>query len=477
MELKRLDKYRCHIERDEAMRVGARVYVSDRLTLEQGALEQLRNAACLDVAHKVLATPDIHLGYGVPIGAVLALQDAIMPAAVGYDINCGMRLLSTGLSRKDCDVDRLAHSIARDVPLGEGKSNLTLTGDMLDAVLERGLGAVEYLAEHCGHKVWEAYDQRQLAADRKAVERGGMLKGEPRSVPYSGRLKGGDQLGTLGGGNHFIEIQVVDQVLDAELAADFGLALGEITVMIHSGSRRLGYEVADEYMRFAADTRGAEGGARQLAYLHKNEKGFERYTGAMNAAGNFAYLNRHIMMLLVRRCFRREFGNLEMPLIYDVSHNMAQYEDHKDGRFWVHRKGATRAFGPRRMEGTGFRQTGQPVIIPGSMGTGSYLLVGVDGSDEALASVNHGAGRTMSRTAAVGKRNRRNGKVIRPGLISDDDFKRSMKDVTLIAANKSAVKEEAPAAYKDIDEVIKVVAGAGLAKPVVRLRPLAVLKG
>ncbi|MBN1437188.1 MAG: RtcB family protein [Sedimentisphaerales bacterium] len=477
MQLKRLDKYRCLIEPDPAMRVPACVYVSDRLKVEPDALRQLRDAACLEPARQVLATPDIHVGFGVPIGAVVALQDAIMPAAVGYDINCGMRLLTTPLKRKDCDVDRLAHSIARDIPLGEGKSNLTLTGDDLDAVLTNGLDALPALAEHNAHRAWQAYDPQQWTIDRKAVERNGALPGEASSVPFKAREKGGAQLGTLGGGNHFIEIQIVDKVLDEPLARTFGLEIGNITVMIHSGSRRLGYEVADEYMRLAADTRDAQGPARQLAYLNKNEKGFARYVGAMNAAGNFAYVNRHIMMLLVRRCFRHEFPHLEMPLIYDVSHNMAQFEQHSQGSFWVHRKGATRAFGPKRMAGTPFAAIGQPVIIPGSMGTGSYLLIGDDGSEEALASVNHGAGRTMSRSAAVGKRNRRTGKVIRPAAITDDEFKRSMKDVTLIAADKFAVKEEAPAAYKDIDQVIDVVAGAGLARPVVRLKPLAVLKG
>ena len=459
------------------MRLPAVIYTSARLPLEAGAVAQLRDAACLPVARRVLATPDIHQGYGVPIGSVLALQDAIMPAAVGYDINCGMRLLRTDLGRNDCDVERLARSIARDVPLGEGKGNMPLSRGQLDAVLSDGLESVRLLREKVDHRAWEGYDRDEFSADTAAVEKGGRLAGKAECVPDQGKLKGGNQLGTLGGGNHFIEIQEVEKVFDEELARRFGLKAGTIAVMIHSGSRRIGYEIAGEYMRRAAAERKATGHAGQLAYLSADRKAFEQYVGAMHAAGNFAYVNRHIMTLLVRRCFRHELGPIAMPLVYDVSHNMAQLEDHAEGTLWVHRKGATRAFGPRRMVGTPFADCGQPVIIPGSMGTGSYLLTGSDESEQAMCSVNHGAGRTMSRTAAVGKRNRKTGKVIRPPEITDDQFKRSIRGITLIAANKAAAKEEAPAAYKDIDEVIAVVVGAKLARAVVRLRPLAVLKG
>ena len=439
-------------------------------------MAQLRDAACLGAARKVLATPDIHQGYGVPIGCVMALEDAIMPAAVGYDINCGMRLLSTDLTVEGFDAKAIAQSIARDIPLGEGKANMHLGDSELEAVLSEGVGAIKVLAERIDHRAWEAYDEEQLAQDIATIEMGGQLRGITRFVPDHARQKGAHQLGTLGGGNHFIEIQAVQEVFDDALAERFGLGRGQITVMIHSGSRRMGYQIADEYMRQAAAITGARGGQRQLAYLTSEVGAFEAYIGAMRAAGNFAYVNRHIMMLLARRCFRRMFGPMEMPLIYDVSHNLAQLEDHMGGQVWVHRKGATRAFGPRRMAGGRFGDTGQPVIIPGSMGTGSYLLVGCDESEEALCSVNHGAGRTMSRTAAAGKRTRR-GKVIRPAAISDEEFRRSMQGVTLIAQDKSAIKEEAPGAYKDIHEVINVVWGARLARPVVCLRPLAVLKG
>jgi len=459
------------------MRVSATIYTSDKLPLEDTAVAQLRDAACLPPARKVLATPDIHQGYGVPIGAVVGLQDAILPAAVGYDINCGMRLIGTELSRRDIDADALAHSIARDVPLGQGHDNVHLNDRQLEAVLERGLQAVPLLAESVSHRAWEGYDPDEFAQDLQHVERQGRLPGLLAAVPDHARQKGAHQLGTLGGGNHFIEIQMVEVVFDADLARYFNLEPGRIVVMIHSGSRRLGYQIADEYMRRAARRRGASGRQRDLAYLTADESDFDLYVGAMHAAGNFAYVNRQIMTLLVRRCFRRMLGPLPLPLLYDVSHNMAQFEEHLDGWLWVHRKGATRAFGPRRMAGGPFADVGQPVIIPGSMGTASYLLVGADDSEETLCSVNHGAGRTMSRAAALGKVNRRTGQVIRAPAITDDEFKRSMRGITLVAHDKHAVKEEAPAAYKDIDAVIDVVCRCGLARPVARLKPLAVLKG
>ena len=476
VKLTQIDSNRWQIAQDAEMKVGATIYSSKRLGLESSAVEQLRDAACLGAARKVLATPDIHQGYGVPIGCVMALEDAVMPAAVGYDINCGMRLLTTELRRGDFDPDPIARSIARDIPLGEGKSNLPLTRRQLDAVATEGVRAVEGLAGKVEHRAWEAYDAGQLRQDIGAVERSGSLPGKIESVPHKAIEKGAGQLGTLGGGNHFIEIQTVEKVFDDVLAKRFGIAEGLVTVMIHSGSRRFGYEVADEYMRLAASVRNASGRDRQLAYLNVDDRAFDAYIGAMHAAGNFAYVNRQIMTLLVRRCFRRAFGPMELPLVYDVSHNMAQLERHLGGELWIHRKGATRAFGPARMSGA-FADCGQPVIIPGSMGTGSYLLVGCDQSEEALCSVNHGAGRTMSRTAAAGKRSRLSGKVIRPAAISDEEFRDSMSGITLIAGNKSAVKEEAPAAYKDIDAVIEVVVAAKLARPVARLRPLAVLKG
>ncbi|MFA7485848.1 MAG: RtcB family protein, partial [Phycisphaerae bacterium] len=278
-----------------------------------------------------------------------------------------------------------------------------------------------------------------------------------------------------GGGNHFIEIQLVKEVFDNELAKQFGLFENQIVVMIHSGSRRFGYEIADHYMSQAASLPGMGERKKMLSFITTDNKTANNYIKAMSAAANFAYMNRHIMAMLIRRCFNRMFGPTRLNLVYDVAHNIAKYEEHSFGKIWVHRKGATRAFGPERMTGTVFSKTGQPIITPGSMGTSSFLMVGTGNSDESLCSVNHGSGRVMSRTAALGK-NRR-GKSIAPAEITDDQFKQSMKGIKLITNDKRKIKEEAPAAYKDIEEVVRIVAQCGWAKKVVKMTPLAVLKG
>jgi tRNA-splicing ligase RtcB len=259
------------------------------------------------------------------------------------------------------------------------------------------------------------------------------------------------------------------------LAKTFGLSKDQIVVMIHSGSRRFGYEIADEYMNVAARRPENSGRPKMLSYLSTDSRAGEDYIAAMSAAANFAFVNRQIMALLVRRCFNRMFGPTPLPLVYDVTHNMAKLETHGGARLWVHRKGATRAFGPGQMAGSLFAQTGQPIIIPGSMGTASYLLVGTGDSAESLNSVNHGAGRVMIRTAARGKG--RFGRSAGPAMISDEQFRRSMEGIKLIAGDRSKIKEEAPDAYKDIDEVVRIVVECGWAKPVARMVPLAVLKG
>jgi len=228
-------------------------------------------------------------------------------------------------------------------------------------------------------------------------------------------------------------------------------------------------------MNIAAQRPENAGRHKMLSYLPTEDAVGKKYIAAMAAAANFAFTNRHIMALLVRRCFNRMFGPTPLKLVYDVTHNMAKLEDHEGKRLWVHRKGATRAFGPQRMTAGIFAQTGQPIITPGSMGTASFLLVGTGDSEESLSSVNHGAGRVMSRTAARGKSKK--GRVVSPGMISDDQFNRSMKGIKLIAGDKHKIKEEAPDAYKDIDEVVRIVVECGWAKPVARMVPLAVLKG
>ena len=474
-KLVRTDPLRLHMGRCGQMVTDAAIYASEAINLEPEAVRQLCDAASLPPTKKVLATADIHVGFGVPIGAVLGLDKAIMPAAVGYDINCGMRLLHTPFSRSDIDAGKIAASIARDIPLGEGKSNLPLDKSGIEAVISKGAAAIPILAERIKHQAWEAFEPAEFSEDLIRIEEHGRLPADLAAVPNAAIQKGSGQLGTLGGGNHFIEIQYVQKIFDKDLAKTLGLFDNQIVVMIHSGSRRFGYEIADSYMSMAAQSPDMAERKKMLSYLPTESGAGKDYISAMGAAANFAFTNRHIMALLVRRCFNRMFGQTPLKMVYDVAHNMAKLEDHNGRRLWVHRKGATRAFGRDRMVGTIFSGIGQPIITPGSMGTASYLMVGTGDSDESLCSVNHGAGRVMSRTAALGKARR--GRIITPAKISDDQFRQSMKGVKLIAGNKHRIKEEAPDAYKDIDEVVRIVIECGWAKAVARMVPLAVLKG
>ncbi len=457
------------------MVTDATIFASEAIQLETDAVGQLCDAASLPPVRKVLATADIHVGFGVPIGAVLGMDGAIMPAAVGYDINCGMRLLQSPFSKGDIDTDQIAVSIAREIPLGEGRDNLHLDKTGIEAVINKGIAAIPDLARRTSHRAWEGYDPELFADDMKSIEDNGHLPADPTVVPKVAIEKGANQLGTLGGGNHFIEIQYVQEIFDKALAERFGLFKDQIVVMIHSGSRRFGYEIADHYMNVAAGRPENAERRKMLSYLSVEDRAGKDYIAAMSAAANFAFVNRQIMALLVRRCFNWMFGPTPMKLVYDVTHNMAKLETHQGKRLWVHRKGATRAFGPKQMAGTIFADTGQPVITPGSMGTASFLMVGTGNSEESLNSVNHGAGRVMSRTAARGKSRR--GKAVSEAQITDDQFKRSMKGIKLIAGDKSKIKEEAPGAYKDIEEVVRVVVECGWAKAVARMVPLAVLKG
>ena len=403
-ELQRLDRWRLRLARTGAMRVPATVYASEKLRLEGDAIGQLAAAAAVPTVKKALATPDIHVGFGVPIGCVMGVTGVIVPAAVGYDVNCGMRLLTTPLDAAEAAprLKDLARSIARDVPLGEGHSNVRLSKKDFEAVLARGLAALSDVKS--GSDRWtECRRPEEEKAVAVSCEDGGSMEGGLSGVSARAFERGVKQLGTLGGGNHFIEMQRVERVDDAETAAAWGVREGQLVVMIHSGSRGFGHQVGGEYMR-GAKKKGKKGRREEgLACLAIDARAGRDYVGAMNAAANFAFVNRQVMAALVRRNFRHFFGELAMPSVYDVPHNMAKLEEHEGRKLWVHRKGATRAFPPARMPGR-FAATGQPVLIPGSMGTASYLLAGIESGAESLFSVNHGAGRVLSRTAAAGRR-------------------------------------------------------------------------
>jgi len=466
-----IGEYCFRLPRQGKMRVDATVFASPRVALEREALNQLIDAASLPSVVKVVATPDIHVGFGIPIGCVIGARDIVVPAAVGYDVNCGMRLLATPLQRDQVDLEKLANSIRRDIPLGEGKTNLSLSEDALRLVLDGGLSALDRVAGGAG-RVWECREPEEERDDLLRVEENGSLQGDSRKLSATAITRGRNQLGTLGGGNHFIEIEVVDLVEDEPAARAMGLRRDQIVVMIHSGSRGLGHQVGGDYMRLAKE---AHGGNESLCYLDADSSEGQNYVKAMNAAANFAFVNRQVMAMLVRRNFRHSHPGISMPTVYDVPHNIAKLEEHGGEPLWVHRKGATRAFPPGRMAGTPFARIGQPVLIPGSMGAASYILLCGPRAAEALFSVNHGAGRAMSRTAAAGVS--RKGKVKVQARISDEEFRESMKGIVLIAEDKRTIKEEAPAAYKDIGAVIEAVVGAGLAAVVARMKPLAVLKG
>jgi tRNA-splicing ligase RtcB len=469
--MKRISEFEISIPRQGGMLVDASIYASEKIKLEPTAVKQLTDGASIPTINRALATPDIHQGYDVPIGSVLGMEEVVVPAAVGFDINCGMRVLTTSLRARDVDLHQLAASTRRDIPLGEGKTNISLRRQDLEMVLARGVSGLLDI-KHAGHKVWENWNSDEERSNIFRIEDGGSLDGDPAAVGETALKRGADQLATLGGGNHFIEFQIVEQVFDPSIAARFGIFEQQLVVMIHSGSRGLGHQVGGDYMKLASKLTGSKG---PVPYLPLDSKQGRNYIGAMHSAANFAFANRHLMGLLAARNIRFYHPNASIQLLYDVPHNIAKFERHGKKVLLVHRKGATRAFGPRRMASSGFADTGQPVLIPGSMGTGSYILTGVDQNARSLDSVNHGAGRAMSRTEAGGKW--RKGKMVRPPAVSDDDFERAMEGIVLIAESRKAVKEEAPQAYKDIDLVMETVLGAGLAKAVARMRPLAVLKG
>ena len=471
----RIDENRLLLEKTGNMKVEAVIYANEKIRIEEESIHQLRNACRLPSVVKVLATPDIHVGYGVPIGCILAVTDIIVPAAVGYDINCGMRVLTTPLQKEDLDVEKMAHSISRDLPLGEGKSNLRLNEKSLITLIEKGLKGLSEIS--ADPRIWDYRNEDEERQDIARAEDFGSMEGDSSAVSNRALDRGRGQLGTLGGGNHFCEIQYIEKIFDSKLAERFGLSLNQIVVMLHSGSRGFGHQVADDYMKMAKKMTADSSPARDLCYLPLESHKGRNYIRAMHCAANFSFCNREIMTILIRKNFRYYYPDIPMPIIYDVTHNMAKKETYSGKEYWVHRKGATRAFPPHRMKNTEFADVGQPVLIPGSMGTGSYLLIGAESAEETFFSVNHGAGRVMSRTQAAGKTIRRSGKVIKEAAISDEEFEKSMEGIKLIAGDRALAKEEAPQAYKDIDVVVDVVARAGLAKPVARMRPLAVLKG
>ena len=455
------------------MRVPARVF-ADReiLAAIEGdrSLEQLGNVATLPgVVGAVLAMPDIHQGYGFPVGAVAAMEvpdGVVSPGGVGYDINCGVRLLALPVSLDELGErrERLVHEISRAVPAGVGKeSGLALGKSELDDVLRRGPRAL-VASRGLGRE-----------DDLEHTESGGCLPGaEPAAVSDRARARGGAQLGTMGSGNHFVEVQTLEHVFDEAAASAYGLHQGQITVLVHSGSRGLGHQVCTDYVKRMDAVQGVyriELADRQLACAPQSSPEGRAYLAAMAAAANFAWANRHVIAHAVRRGVARVLGERAgegTRQVYDVAHNVAKLETYEGRELCVHRKGATRAF-PAGSDDVprAHRDVGQAVFIPGSMGTASYVLAGEPGSiDRSFGTACHGAGRQLSRTAARGR-------------IGGAELRRSLEEQGIVvrSASNKGLAEEAPFAYKDVDRVVRVVERAGLARRVARLRPIGVVKG
>ncbi len=476
-QLEKLDDYRWLIPRRarSGMLTDALVYTNDRLlkdVVRDQCLEQAANVAMLPgIAGRSLAMPDIHQGYGFPIGGVAATVPeeggVVSPGGVGFDINCGVRLLAGTLTVDEVrpKIRELVNQLFRDIPSGAGRGgDVRVSYQDLDRVLEEGAA-------------WMVAHDYGRPEDLETCEEAGTIDGaDPAAVSDRAKKRGLTQIGTLGSGNHFLEVQYVEQTFDDRAAEVLGLAPGQIVVLVHSGSRGLGHQVCTDSLRDMDESMhryGIDLPDRQLACVPVHSKEGQDYLAAMRASANFAWANRQGITHFTRGAFRRIFGDgCDLRVVYDVCHNIAKLERHpvkgRDRLVMVHRKGATRAFAPGRPEvPDAYRDIGQPVLIPGSMGTASYVLVGAEGAmQETFGTTCHGAGRVMSRTAARKSEWAANarGRLEEQGII-------------VRAETKDGITEEIPEAYKDVDAVVEVVHNAGLSKKVARLKPIGVVKG
>lgn len=462
----------------QGMKVEGVIFADEELlelAIRDKAIEQVANVAFLPgIVKASIAMPDIHWGYGFPIGGVAATDPeeggVISPGGVGFDISCGVRVMRTDLTLKDAEphLEKIVNALAVNIPKGVGSTGRIRTKrkELEEICVKGAKWAVE-----------RGYGWKE---DLEFIEERGTYPGaDPSKVSAKAFERGSDQPGTLGAGNHFLEVQVVETVFDKKAAEAFGLFEGQIVVMIHSGSRGFGHQICTDYLKVmdsAVRKYGFQLPDRQLSCAPVNSKEGRDYLAAMACAVNYALCNREILGHWVRFSFEQALKTsaekLSMKLVYDVSHNIAKFEKHKvNGKIktlCVHRKGATRAFGPSRHElPDKYKGIGQPVIIPGDMGSASYVLVGTDeGEEKAFASTCHGAGRVMSRAEAKRK--------IRGSELKS---KLESRGIRVVSGSLSLLAEEAPEAYKDVDRVVDVCEKAGLSRKVARLRPLAVVKG
>jgi len=455
------------------MRVPARIYASEKMLedcFRDESIIQLVNTATLPgIVKYALAMPDIHEGYGFAIGNVVATklpEGIISPGGIGFDQNCGVRLLKSEYSEKEIKpyLEKLATEIQKEVPSGLGRGRqIKLSIEQIDKILEGGVPKL----------VKQGYGEKE---DIENCESNGLLsQADASTVSSRAKNRGRDQVGTLGSGNHFCELQKVAEIFNEETAKVFGLFKGQVVVMVHTGSRGLGHQNCTDYLKVmmqAMPKYGIRLPDKELACVPFNSPEGQRFFKAMCCGANYAWANRHMITYYIRKAWKSVLGEKEsLKLLYDVAHNIAKVEKYKvngkEMELCVHRKGATRAFPPGHPEvPEKYREVGQPVLIPGSMGTASYVLVGTKGSEEAWHTVCHGAGRTMSRRAAI---RTVNPKELIKGLEN--------KGILIKCWSLRGIAEEAPIAYKNIHDVVDVVHNAGLAKKVAKLVPLAVIKG
>ncbi|MFA6073096.1 MAG: RtcB family protein [Candidatus Woesearchaeota archaeon] len=472
---KKVNDYSYIIEKTKNMNVPVKIFASEKLMKkmqEDNCLQQGINVSMLPgIKGASIMMPDAHQGYGFSIGGVAAFDHkcgCISPGGIGYDINCGVRLLTTNLTKDDLKekIKPLLNSLFKNIPPGVGGTSLfKLDEKELDEVLKNG-------------PIWAINKGYGVEDDLLNCESNGKLESaNPLKVSQKAKSRGKSQLGTLGSGNHFLEIQYVQEIFDKKIAKTFGITKeNQVVVLIHSGSRGLGHQVCSDYLRLMEDQFPeimAKLPEKSLIYAPAESQVAKDYFSAMCAAANFAWTNRQLITHQTRKSFNELFGDkIKLNVVYDVAHNIAKLEEHlidgKKEKVWVHRKGATRAFGPNNPElPEKYQKTGQPIFIPGSMGTSSYVLVGTKRAMlESFGSTAHGAGRMMSRHSAIEKWN---------GQQLKDDLEK--ENIYIKASSIKGLSEEAPLAYKDVDEVVKVSDDAGIGKLVARLKPMGVVKG
>ena len=458
----------------EGQKVPVILYLSDALfeLLEEDAIKQAANAATLRGVEKAIyVMPDVHVGYGFPVGGVMATDTEIgiiSPGSVGYDINCGVRLIATNLHAKDIAdrIKELMQEILNNVPAGVGSTgDIKLSRSKMEEVLVKG---ARWAVEH-GYGFEE---------DLEHIESFGALPdADPAKASQEAYERGSDELGTVGSGNHFVEVQFVEEIYDEDVAQKIGLNEGQVTIMVHSGSRGFGHQVCTDYLKVAVNTLpkyGIELPDPQLACMPFLSKEGQAYFKAMCASANYAFANRQILGFKTANTVRKFLGlsweDLGYRLIYDHAHNISKVEEHRVGnkvkKVVVHRKGATRAFPPFNPEvPPAYRDVGQPVIIPGDMGRASYLLVGqTEAMEKSFGTACHGAGRVMSRRKAK-------------KFVKEHGLENVIAGLTVVARGKGTIMEEIPQAYKDVSEVVRVINDLGIAKVVARLKPMGTLKG